>query len=184
MSKSRSQRPWSVPVAMQDVPAEGLHRHLVADAPTRAGIARLAGLPEIVRLEADIDTVPHGTDGLRVTGRLSATVGLTCVVTLDPMQSEVDEPIDLLFLRDLPDRAHEGGGADEEAGNVGDERIERLVGGGIDLGAIATEFLILGIDPYPRKPDAVFAAPAADGPQSNPFAALATLKKASDQSGG
>ena len=51
-------------------------------------------------------------------------------------------------------------------------------GGVIDLGAVATEFLILGIDPYPRKPGAVFAAPpAAPGEAAeHPFAALAALK--------
>ena len=29
---------------------------------------------------------------------------------------------------------------------------EPLIGGIVDLGALATEFLILGLDPYPRKP--------------------------------
>ena len=54
---------------------------------------------------------------------------------------------------------------------------EPLIGGAVDLGAIAIEFLILGIDPYPRKPGAVFeASPAGDDP-AKPFAALAALKK-------
>ena len=47
----------------------------------------------------------------------------------------------------------------------------------IDLGAIATEFLILAIDPYPRKPGAVFQSPSAGEPAAHPFAALAALKK-------
>ena len=47
----------------------------------------------------------------------------------------------------------------------------------VDLGAVATEFLLLGIDPYPRKPGAVFDAPPAGDPSSHPFAALAALKK-------
>jgi hypothetical protein len=67
----------------------------------------------------------------------------------------------------------------------GDERTEirpvdapqPLTGGVVDLGALATEFLILAIDPYPRKADAVFAGfSAGEGPAS-PFAALAALKK-------
>ena len=33
---------------------------------------------------------------------------------------------------------------------------EPLVGHVIDLGAIATGFLNLGLDPYPRRPDVVF----------------------------
>jgi hypothetical protein len=53
---------------------------------------------------------------------------------------------------------------------------EPLVGGQIDLGAIATEFLILAIDPYPRKPDAVFQPPPGGDDSAHPFAALAALK--------
>ena len=49
--------------------------------------------------------------------------------------------------------------------------------GAVDLGAVATEFLLLGIDPYPRKPGAVFERPAAGRPGGHPFAALAALKK-------
>jgi hypothetical protein len=52
-----------------------------------------------------------------------------------------------------------------------------LTGGMVDLGALATEFLILGIDPYPRKADAVFAGSSAGEGPANPFAALAALKK-------
>jgi hypothetical protein len=54
---------------------------------------------------------------------------------------------------------------------------ETLTGGGVDLGEIATEFLILGLDPYPRKPDAIFRSPQAGEDSAHPFAALAALKK-------
>ncbi len=47
----------------------------------------------------------------------------------------------------------------------------------MDVGAVATEFLLLAIDPYPRKPGAVFDAPKNDDPGAHPFAALAALKK-------
>jgi hypothetical protein len=58
-----------------------------------------------------------------------------------------------------------------------DEPPEAIRDGVIDLGAVATEFLLLGLDPYPRKPGAVFEAPPAGDPVSHPFAALAALKK-------
>jgi hypothetical protein len=57
------------------------------------------------------------------------------------------------------------------------EPPESLVGGIVDLGAVATEFLLLGIDPYPRKPGAVFTAPAAESASEHPFAALSALHK-------
>ena len=58
-----------------------------------------------------------------------------------------------------------------------EEPPEPLIGGKLDLGAIATEFLILGIDPYPRKPGAQFSPPKADDAGAHPFAALEALKK-------
>jgi hypothetical protein len=56
------------------------------------------------------------------------------------------------------------------------EPPEPLQDGAIDLGAVATEFLILAVDPYPRRPGAVFDAPPAGDPAAHPFAALAALK--------
>ena len=61
-----------------------------------------------------------------------------------------------------------------------DRQTEPLVDGKIDLGALAIEFLILGLDPYPRKPGAIFQPPADAQPDEGPFAALGVLKKGHD----
>jgi hypothetical protein len=45
------------------------------------------------------------------------------------------------------------------------------------LGAIATEFLLLGIDPYPRKAGAEFSPQKSEDGSAKPFAALEALKK-------
>ncbi len=59
-----------------------------------------------------------------------------------------------------------------------EEPPEPLVEGKIDLGAIATEFLLLGIDPYPRKAGAEFAPVKTDDDAgARPFAVLEALKK-------
>jgi hypothetical protein len=51
------------------------------------------------------------------------------------------------------------------------------VAGIIDLGRLATDVLYLAIDPYPRKPGAVFEPQiAAADPEDHPFAALKVLK--------
>ena len=57
---------------------------------------------------------------------------------------------------------------------------EPLIDGKVDLGALATEFLILGLDPYPRKPGRDL--PAAGGRQSRTKARsrLWALKKGRD----
>ena len=66
----------------------------------------------------------------------------------------------------------------EDAGAIGFDDPEPLEGNAIDLGVIATEFLLVGIDPYPRKPDATFESPTKADESEHPFAKLAVLKKA------
>src|SRR6516162_363927 len=90
--------PWHVPVALEEVPEEGQHFDLAADPDTRAAVARLASLRDLPRLEASFDVSRHGHGGLHVAGRVSATAGQSCVVTLEPLANEVTEDIDLLFV--------------------------------------------------------------------------------------
>jgi uncharacterized metal-binding protein YceD (DUF177 family) len=164
---------WSAPVTVAAVPETGRRLDLVADDAARAAIAKAAGLAALPRLEAGFDLTRQGADGLRVVGRVSATVVQNCVVTLEPIESEIDEAVDLVFL---PDVAPPAETVDLQALEA-DEPPEAIRDGVIDLGAVATEFLLLGLDPYPRKPGAVFDAPPAGDPVSHPFAALAVLKK-------
>ncbi len=172
-AKTPSKNPWSVPVRRDDVPDAGLHLDLVADEATRTAVAGLAGVNGLPRLAASFDVVRQG-GGLRVTGEIAATVEQTCVVTLEPMTSEVREPVDLAFVpARAEDRAHE---PDEEL-DPGADEPEPLVDGVADLGVVATEFLLLAIDPYPRKPGAVFEPPKTEDAGTHPFAALAALKK-------
>jgi hypothetical protein len=176
--------PWQVPVAVEDVAETGRHFDLVADNEVRAAVARLAGLRDLPRLEADFDLMRHGADGLHVSGRVSATVGQNCVVTLEPLTNEVEETINLLFAPPPPLPPVERKAGEDAAAEKDSEKPDRswsgpepLIGGVVDLGALATEFLILGIDPYPRKPGAVFELLQDVKPDPGPFAALAGLKE-------
>ncbi len=170
--------PWSVPIPILQIPDTGLHRDLEADQATRAVMAEVAGLREVLSASASLDVIPVHGGRFQVTGNVRARIGQTCVVTLDPIESDIDEPIDLVFappeqipvLADLVDDAAE---TDEEV----PDPPEPIENGMIDLGRLATDVLFLAIDPYPRKPDAVFepVITAAD-PQDHPFAALKALK--------
>ena len=171
--RKTAEPPWSFPVAAADIPETGRHIDIVADDRTRAAIAEAADLAALPRLEAGFDLMRYGADGLRVVGRVQAAVVQNCVVTLEPIESVVDEAIDLLFW---PEAATAPDVVELEAVEA-DDPPETLQNGMVDLGAVATEFLLLGIDPYPRKPGAVFEAPPAGDPASSPFAALAALKR-------
>jgi hypothetical protein len=175
-AKRGAASPWHFPVAVEDVPELGEHFDLTADSQVRAAIAKAAGLRDLTRLEANFD-VNRQRGGLRVIGRIAATVGQTCVVTLEPVANEVAEDVDSLFVPQTS--VAEAGGATTKP----DQRkyeMEPLIGGVVDLGVLATEFLILGLDPYPRKPGAVFQSPEETPAGDGPFSALAALQKGRD----
>jgi uncharacterized metal-binding protein YceD (DUF177 family) len=166
--------PWIVPVAVEDIPDTGLHVAIDAPAAARAELAELAGLRDLPQLSAVFDLTRQGA-GVHVTGQVNARVGQTCVVTLEPIESAVAEAVDLKFA------PASGTGAEPKSARKrpldGDEPPEPLFNGRLDLGALATEFLILGIDPYPRKAGAEFAPPKLEDNGEHPFAALESLKK-------
>lgn len=104
--------PWRVPVTLDDIPETGQHFELDADAGVRAAVAKVAGLRDLPRLHASFDVTRRGADGLHVSGSVSATVGQTCIVTLEPLANQVAETIDLAFI---PQHAPEpSGDADEK----------------------------------------------------------------------
>jgi uncharacterized metal-binding protein YceD (DUF177 family) len=177
--------PWRVPVVVAQIPETGLHRDLEADQAIRNAVADVGGLREVLSVQASFDVTPMSGGRFQVAGHVRARVGQTCVVTLEEIENDIDEPIDLIFappeqipqMAALVDEAEEG---DEET----PDPPEPIENGMIDLGRVATDALYLAVDPYPRKPGAVFepVLEAAD-PEDHPFAALKALKAEPKKSG-
>ncbi len=165
---------WSHPLAVVDLPPEGAVLKLVPGEQERAALARHVGVLAVPAIVAEVKATPDGKGGVVVEGDLVATVRQTCVVSLEPFDNAVNEHIALRFL---PESAADfAAGEDDE-----DERdpADVIRGGIVDLGMLVAEFLALGVDPYPRRPGAVFTPPnaAAVDAASSPFAALAKLKQ-------
>ena len=181
------EHPWSVTVRLDEVPETGRHVTLDAGEAVRAAVAKAAKVEAVEQLAAEFDLTRRGRDALRATGTVRGRVRQTCVVSLEPVVNTVEEAIDVTFAppsgepRERPGTAYDDDDDDASlAGSIaGEDPPEPLVNGAVDLGVLATEFLLLGIDPYPRKPGVAFAAPAAGDSTGSPFAALAALKKAS-----
>jgi uncharacterized metal-binding protein YceD (DUF177 family) len=177
--------PWRVPVTVAQIPETGLHRDLEADQAVRDAVADVGGLREVLSVRASFDVTPARGGRFQVTGHVRARIGQTCVVTLEEMEADIDEPIDLIFAppEQIPQMAtlvDEAGESDEET----PDPPEPIENGMIDLGRVATDALYLAVDPYPRKPGAVFepVVEAAD-PEDHPFAALKALKAEPKKSG-
>jgi hypothetical protein len=180
-----SERPWSAPLAVLDVPAHGLDVTLVADESIRRRLAETNGLAGLASVVVDLHVARRGRDGLHVAGELRARATQTCIVTLEPFEAEIVEPIDVDFAPDAAPKAAEAKrrsaarGAPVEIEEEGMDDLDApdpIVDGKVDLGALATEFLTLGIDPYPRKPGVEFEEPAGPDESGSPFSKLANLK--------
>jgi hypothetical protein len=170
--------PWSVPVTVVHIPDTGLHHDIEAGPATCEAMAEVANLREILSASASLDVTPKGGGRFHVAGHVRARIGQTCVVTLDPIENDIEEAIDLIFapseqIPELSDLVDNAAKSDDEIPDP-PEPIEHGI---IDLGRVATDALFLGIDPYPRRPDAVFEAPVvAEDPEDHPFAALKALQ--------
>ncbi len=115
---------------------------------------------------------------VRVEGRFEAEVTQSCVVTLEPFPSRLEQDFCLLYSLD-PCQA-----AAEPAIQVDIEQEdppEPVPPGGIDLGEVVAEQLAVVLDPYPRAAGARLERAEWDGgdegqDNSDPFAVLRSLK--------
>lgn len=128
----------------------------------------------IDRLRAAL-TITKLSGGLfRVEGRLEAAVRQRCVVTLEPLESTIDERFALTYAATSSE--------DDIPGAEGEEGPDPLDGSVIDLGEAVSQQLALALDPYPRAPGASLEAVLPQAGQAKeesagPFAALAALRK-------
>jgi uncharacterized metal-binding protein YceD (DUF177 family) len=171
---------FSYPVIVDEIPIAGLDVRIAADAATLTALAKADDLPGIASLEATFHLSPKAGERINVSGEMRATVTQICVVTLEPFDSNIVEPIDVDFA---PAEMLQGDAAMPPGEEVllAPDPPDPIVDGKIDLGALASEFLALGLDPYPRKPGVNFEAPAA-APEvgaESPFSALSKLKERS-----
>jgi len=151
---------------------------------TKAEMDAIAGMLDLVALEGLTFNyrLDHGGGGrVHLTGRLHANVTQTCVVSLDPVEANLDVPVEVEFwpvsLIDELERST------EEPGNPGLlDWPEAVVDGRIDLGPVIYETLATALEPYPKREGISFdwsQGPSEEtgSAKSGPFAALAALKR-------
>lgn len=183
--------PFSRLVDVRSLPAPGVEVTVEANAAERAALARLFGAPEVARLVGVYRLKPGSRGQVMATGTARATLTRACVLTLDPFEESVEEPVDVVFAPDAG-AAHRAlttgrSGSEAEVDLAALSSVDPpdpIVDGRIDLGALTAEFVALGLDPYPRKPGAVFQGAGDDGDEQGPFAALGGLAKGDEPGGG
>lgn len=168
--------PVSIPVNRDQVPDSGLEIAFLADAAQRAAFARYLGVPSVERVEAALKVEPRARRALAVSGRVACDLVQTCVVSLEPVAATIDEAVAIRYVPDAGRQSDAG----EDVLAAEEVDTEPLEGGAIDVGALIAQTLALGLDPYPRRPGAVFEAGADgdDGPApTGAFAGLARLRR-------
>ena len=145
-----------------------------------AAVAKLLDLKGLGRLSFAYRLNRGAGERLRLTGRLIASVTQTCVVSLEPVESSIDVPVEAEFWpEELIDQLERS--ADEPGGPGHLDWPEPIFDGKIDLGPFIYETLATSLDPYPRKQGVSFhwsqGAPQQSASGSGPFAALAGLKR-------
>lgn len=160
--------PWSEWVRLDQV-GSGLARTLTADQHARGRVAAALDLAALDRLEAAVQLVPAGR-GWRLTGTIGAEAVQTCGVTLEPLPATIDADfhVDLIDEADASPRA-----AEVELDALDGPDV--VQDGRVDLASYVVEHLALALDPWPRKPGAVFEPPAVET-EPSPFAVLQQLK--------
>jgi uncharacterized metal-binding protein YceD (DUF177 family) len=151
---------------------------------TKAEMTEIAALLDLRGLEGLAMTYRlsrAGAGRFRLTGELKATVTQTCVVSLDPVSSDLVVPIETEFWPSEMIAAHEES-AEEHGSAALTDWPEPIDDGRIDLGPVFYETLATSLDPYPKKEGVSFAWSeepeiAAPDDKTSPFAALGALKR-------
>ena len=161
--------PLSRPVSVAHLSDNGLEVTVEASDDERAALARDFKLPAIHALRGHFRLTGPG-ERVHVEGSVQAKVSQICVATLDPFETEIEEEVEVDFVRPG------SGAADQAAPDPEADPPDEIVGDHIDLGALTAEFLALGLDPYPRKPGASFSFETGEAGPESPFAGLKNLK--------
>ena len=153
---------------------------LQPDAEARAAIAAQLGLSALKKLRFTGHIAPFGARGWSLVGTLGATVVQPCVVTLEPVSTRIDEPVERRYL---PAELLEVADPGSETEMPEDTSTDPL-GPILSAHDVMIESLLLALPEYPRSQnaelgDAVFAedgvTPLRDE-DTKPFAGLAALR--------
>lgn len=160
---------FSRPVEASRIARAGSTEKISADAKECVALARRLDLPGVHGLSAVLRVEPWRAGGLKVRGQLVADIEQLCSITLEPFRGIETRAVERYFLP--PQVLRETSGEDAD--------VDTLEEGRADLGELVAETLALELDPYPRKPGAVFAAHIESAPAAapSPFAVLSGTRR-------
>lgn len=183
---------WSHRVDAAGIGLTPLRTTISASPQERKDLARRLQVESVDVLKAELVLARKSENlVLHVTGSFSAQVTQPCVVTLEPVQQQIEGSVEgwfadpdsvVPFVRAKHERNSKKAGAElpilEE-----EDAPEALINGEVDLGELVTQHLSLALDPYPHKEGVDFeyqdkpSGEKRSKTRENPFAALKNWKK-------
>lgn len=168
-----------LPVDPQSPPRQEFR--IEATAEERAALAKRFGLVslEFLKAEGSLETHDHGRRAI-LKAHLTALATQSCVVTLEPVSSPVDERFTLEFDVDADPEGLSDVAIPEdiEAFLAQPDPPDPLIDGLVDVGESVAEQLALALPLYPRAPGVGFVEETALEPlEESPFKGLAGLIK-------
>lgn len=148
-------------------------------------IASECGLTACRSLEARFRAKRYRKHGVTLTGRFTVSIEQECVVTLEPVFTDLQEEFQRRFLpeRDLSATLPEIIDGEMVFDPEAEDLPDLLEGGQINLWEVLIEEMILAIDPFPRSEQAVettlpgneTGSEDESEPTHNPFSELKSL---------
>lgn len=150
---AQDQFPLNYEVNVAVLPARGMRVVLEADAAEKLIIAREADAVSVDRFSCELLFKRWHRNGVSVTGEVFADIIQQCVITLEPVRSEVREPVDRTFIPDGSKltRPHLNRDGEMVLDYEGRDEPEAYSGDTLNAWKIALEHFLLGVEPFPRK---------------------------------
>jgi len=165
---------WRHALAFAELGRGPIDLNLCAAAEARERIAAELGLEAITSLTAEL-TVRPWRDGAQISGWVRAQVTRICGVSLDPYDEAISDEVSLRIVPPGSPNATRPAAGELTVDPLAEDPPEEAMGAAVELSDLIVEHLVLALDPFPKKPGAVFESPPASL-EDSPFAVLAKLK--------
>ena len=165
---------WTVPVGLGEFLATSKTLTLEADALVCSDIARRYNLVALNSLSASL-TLTRWFDGGLIEGRWKASLTQTCGVSLEDFQTDLKGQFQVRVVPEGSAHAPDPNIVEIALDLEADDPPDVIAGQTLNFAQYVLEDLSLSIDPFPRKPGAVFVAPE-PAVELSPFAVLRQLK--------
>lgn len=150
---------WSRILEVEKIGSDARTVTFEASEQERADLARRMGLISVEKAQASVTVQRVGGGIIHALGMVRADLTQSCVVSLGPVPAHIEDEFEgwygdkeqaaLSFAKAKNDREVKKGHTELE---ILEEAVdpEPILNGKIDIGELATQYLSLALDPYPR----------------------------------